>query len=139
MIGRLRQQDTRPAYRGGGYGFPKITRAPGPGPGRRRIEGQYGAGRRRVYWEREGGLIPWIEGISQAREGEERGRGIPRSNEERRKRHEERFPGTPLPERGAGLSQDGTPVLSTVWKSLLAGLGLGVGFAIVNKVAKRFS
>lgn len=37
-------KDTRPAYRGGGYGFPKI-------------QGAYGSGRRRVYWEREGGLI----------------------------------------------------------------------------------
>lgn len=39
-----------------------------------------------------------------AREGEERGRGIPRSEEERRERHERLYPGTPLPERGTGLS-----------------------------------
>ena len=39
-----------------------------------------------------------------SREGEERGRGIPRSQEERQRRHEEVYPGTPLPERGTGLS-----------------------------------
>ena len=39
-----------------------------------------------------------------ARQGEERGRGIPRSEEERQERHEKLYPGTPLPERGYGLS-----------------------------------
>ena len=105
--------DTRPAYRGGGYGFPNIT-------------GQYGAGRRRVYWE-EGGLIgrcgPYE--ISQAREGEEL------------------FPGTPLPERGTRRSLGGriqevdfapadAPV--TFLKALLTGVGIATGFAIFRKV-----
>ena len=114
--------DTRPAYRGGGYGFPNIT-------------GQYGAGRRRVYWE-EGGLIgrcgPYE--ISQA--------------EERRTRHEELFPYTPLPERGTRRSMGGkiqevdfapadAPV--TFLKALLTGVGIATGFAIFRKVvtAKR--
>jgi len=39
-----------------------------------------------------------------AREGE-RGRGLPRSNEEQRERHEKLYPGTSLPERGTGLSE----------------------------------
>ena len=92
--------DTRPAYRGGGYGFPDIT-------------GQYGAGRRRVYWE-----------------------------EEYRARHEELFPGTPLPERGTrrmgGRIQEvdfapaDAPV--TFLKALLTGVGIATGFAIFRKV-----
>lgn len=40
-----------------------------------------------------------------ARQGEERGRGIPRTEEERRARHEELYPGTELPERGYGLTR----------------------------------
>ena len=92
-----RLPDDRPAYRGGGYGFPKISRA---------------------------------------REGTERGRGIPRTNQERAERHESLYPGTPLPERGTGLgiSHEYAPVTPTVWGAILAGLGLGVGFAIINKM-----
>lgn len=94
-----RLPDDRPAYRGGGYGFPKI---------------------------------------SQARQGDERGRGLPRSNQERAERHGYLYPGTPLPERGTGLgiSQEYAPVTPTIWRAVLAGLGLGVGFAVVNKIAK---
>jgi len=130
------------------------------------ISGQQGSGRRRLYWEEQGlitrapprpgptpppagpqpGDRPYFPGagrredewypISQARQGDERGRGLPRSNQERAERHESLFPGTPLPERGTGLSQDYAPVVPTIWGALLAGLGIGVGFAVVNKVVK---
>ena len=93
--------DTRPAYRGGGYGFPNIT-------------GQYGAGRRRVYWE-----------------------------EEYRARHDELFPGTALEGAGLRRSINSriqevdfapadAPV--TFLKALLTGVGIATGFAIFRKV-----
>ena len=43
---------------------------------RTRMSAQYGAGRRRVYWERQGGLIPEEEGISQLDRRRERGAGL---------------------------------------------------------------
>jgi len=127
----------------------------------RRVEGQQGSGRRRLFWEHEGiitaapqrpplrpgGALPGDrsyspgsgrreDGISQAREGSERGRGIPRSNQERAERHESLYPGTPLPERGTGLSQEYAPVAPTLWGALLAGMGIATGFVIINKIAK---
>lgn len=65
--------------------------------------------------------------INQAREGEERGRGLPRSEEERQTRHEELYPGTPLPERGTGLrANPGTPAVGAV-----LGLSVVVGLALL--------
>ena len=125
-MNRIREEDTRPAYRGGGYGF---------------ISGQQGSGRRRAWWEEEGGLI------SQAREGQDRGKGIPRTEEERRQRHEELFPGTSLPERGTGIgirspsrrniSADEDGPAKTVGMAILAGLGLGIGLFVVNKLGMK--
>jgi len=146
----------------------------------RRVEGQQGSARRRLFWEEEGAIAaapqrpparpggplpgdrsyspresrrdishtldsrPAYRGggygfISQAREGEERGRGLPRSNQERAARHESLFPGTPLPPRGTGLgiSQEYAPIMPTIWKSLLGGLGIGTGILIVNKLIKK--
>jgi len=72
-----------------------------------------------------------------ARQGDERGKGIPRSEAERRTRHEELFPGTPLPPRGTGLVsgvlEDST---SKIWAGILTGVGLGFGLFIVRKVIK---
>jgi len=126
-----------------------ITRAPprpgptpppaGPLPGDRPYKP--GSGRREGIGQKLPDDRPAYRGggygfISQAREGGERGRGLPRSNQERSERHQRLYPGTPLPERGTGLSQEYAPVVPTIWKSLLAGLGIGVGFAVVNKVIK---
>lgn len=46
--------------------------------------------------------------ISQARQNEGRGKGAPYTDEERWERHQELYPGTPLPERGTGLISQGT-------------------------------
>lgn len=64
-----------------------------------------------------------------AREGEERGRGIPRSEEERRERHERLYPGTPLPERGTGLSGSS----SAPWIVSVLAIGFFVLVAITRK------
>ena len=87
------------------------------------IGGQEGSGRRRVYWEQEGGLIARAPQRPPAR------------------------PGGPAPgdrsytpgrgRREDDISQDYAPATPTIWGALLTGLGLGVGFAIVNKVIKR--
>jgi len=90
---------------------------------RRRIEGQEGSSRRRLYWEREGGLITRAPQRPPAR------------------------PGGPLPgdrsySPGSGrreddISQEYAPIIPTIWGALITGLGLGVGFAIISKVVKR--
>jgi len=120
----------------------RMSRAPAATPGspafrphaggrREEIEGQYGVGRRRVYWEQEAGYAPPFS-ISQAREGSERGKGTPRTEEERRSRHEELYPGTKLPPRGTGLSADtGTPAVGAT----ILGLAVitGIAFMAVRK------
>jgi len=69
--------------------------------------------------------------MKQAREGEERGAGTPRTEAERRQRHEELYPGTPLPSRGTGISQnDPTPILPALFT--LAFMG-GLGFLLSRK------
>jgi len=56
--------------------------------------------------------------------------GFPRTEEERESRHQERFPGDPLPERGTGqgrISEDGEGVtIPTPLFTFLIGLSLGV-------------
>lgn len=68
-----------------------------------------------------------------AREDEERGRGIPRSEEERAARHEELYPGTPLPPRGTGLSGEGP---SGGQIAAIAGLAV-FGLLVIAIAAKR--
>jgi len=96
----------------------------------------YFGGRRRVYWEQEAGYSPPFS-ISQRR------KGVPRTEAERRFRHEELFPGTPLPERGTRRSlnsqiQEGVPApVVTAGRALLTGLGIAAGFAIFRKLTTR--
>lgn len=67
-----------------------------------------------------------------ARQNEERGRGIPRTEEERQTRHEELYPGTELPPRGTGLSTgEGTSVGATI-----LGLAVIVGILFMA-IAKK--
>jgi hypothetical protein len=79
-----------------------------------------------------------------AREGEERGYGIPRSEEERQKRHEMLYPGTPLPPRGYGLSASiatDTEECSTAtnFEASLGAefIGVALGFLIAVLVCSR--
>lgn len=78
--------------------------------------------------------------INQAREDEERGKGIPRTEAERQARHETLYPGTPLPPRGTGLgiSQGATDV---ILKAFITGIGIAAGFALFkfakSKVQKK--
>ena len=82
------------------------TPLPERGTGWGRMEGQYGAGRRREYWAREGGLLPpaeltrSINKVSEVSEGEE--------------------PSIPI----------------SFGRAILTGLGLGVGFAIIHKLTR---
>jgi len=79
--------------------------------------------------------------FGQAREDEERGRGIPFTDEEREQRHYERYGTTELPSRGTGLQSIGllqslgTPG-TTVSGYDIAGL-LGGG-AVGWYIAKKF-
>ncbi|MBW2559606.1 MAG: hypothetical protein JRE40_02000 [Deltaproteobacteria bacterium] len=89
--------------------------------------------------------------IGQAREGEERGRGVPLTDVERVMRHYNVDYETAcywlsihtvdelLPERGTGLSQDLSPIEQmgkTGFYAILTGLGLGIGFYIIHRIAK---
>jgi len=83
--------------------------------------------------------------LNQAREGEERGRGIPRTDFERAITHygitEEEYCAHPdwypLPERGYGLTtgNEVSPECSSCWPFLVFGLAmgglLGTGFAML--------
>ena len=65
--------------------------------------------------------------------------GVPRTEEERERRHQERFPGTSLPERGTGLGrriqeEDNGGAFNRVLAGVLSGVGIGVGFLIVKKI-----
>ncbi len=90
--------------------------------------------------------------IHQAREGEERGRGVPLTDVERVMRHWGVDYETAcywlsihsvdklLPERGTGLSQDLSPVEQmgkTVFYAILTGVGIALGFAIAKKIGER--
>jgi hypothetical protein len=57
-----------------------------------------------------------------AREGEERGRGVPRSEEERWERHQELYPGEPLPPRGYGLRGIGDDAGSNMTPIIISGI-----------------
>lgn len=76
--------------------------------------------------------------IGEAREGEERGRGTPLTDEEREERHVEEYGTNELPPRGTGLGQgsDGTlPVQKAFWRqdNIWAWIaGLGGGFLILQ-------
>jgi len=86
------------------------------------ISGQQGSGRRRLYWE-EQGLITRAPQRPPAR------------------------PGGPLPgdrsytpgrgRREDDISQDYAPVVPTLWRGLITGLGLGLGLTIIHKVVKN--
>jgi len=70
--------------------------------------------------------------MNRAREGEERGRGIPRTEEERQSRHEDLYPGTPLPERGTGLSTElETPYVGASLLGLV--VIVGIAFMVTRK------
>ena len=72
--------------------------------------------------------------MNHAREGEERGKGVPRTEEERWSRHEELYPGTPLPKRGTGLSTEpGTPYVGASLLGLVA--IVGIAFMVTGKKA----
>jgi len=76
--------------------------------------------------------------INQAREDEERGRGIPRTEAERQSRHETLYPGTPLPPRGTGLgiSQD-VGVADILVKAFLTGIGIAAGWALFAAIKSK--
>ena len=67
-----------------------------------------------------------------SRRGEERGMGVPRTEEERRQRHESLYPGTPLPERGAGIGEEATAVSKKDLKiAAFTGLVFGIATLIL--------
>ena len=69
-----------------------------------------------------------------ARQGEERGRGVPRTEEARKARHEELYPGEPVPDRGTGLRQ-GTA--GTIGTAMLLGLAVVVVIAVMGACKKK--
>ena len=72
---------------------------------------------------------------------EERGYGIPRTDEQRRARHYDLYGTEELPPRGTGLSQsaeeDRNPFSFVGW-SVLAGVGIALGFAFVKNITMDF-
>ncbi len=151
----------------------------------RRIQGQQGSARRRLFWEEEGAITsapaiypPWWNearvGAAPQRPPARPGGPLPgdRSYTPREGRRMEASPnrswrrteeisqklpddrpayrggqyGFPHPayigEEAAGsslnrISQEIAPVVPTLWKALLGGLGIATGFLIIKNVAKR--
>ena len=86
----------------------------------RRIEGQQGSARRRLFWEHEGVIT-----AAPQRPPLRPGGALPgdRSYTPRESRRE--------------IGQEYASVVPTIWGAILTGLGFGVGFAIVDKIIKR--
>lgn len=72
-----------------------------------------------------------------AREGEERGKGVPLTDEERRLRHEELYPGEPLPPRGYGLTRVGRVGQIDTSTGLLFLVGSLLGLGALVYIATR--
>ncbi len=69
---------------------------------------------------------------------EERGQGIPLTDEERAARHETMFPGTPLPARGTGLTQNiGALSMETCAPYIIAGIFTLVSSLIIANAMKK--
>lgn len=72
--------------------------------------------------------------INRSREGEERGQGVPRSEEEREERHQQLYPGEPLPPRGSGLSGIGQTTTTNYAPAVISGL-FALGAALILAMA----
>ena len=57
--------------------------------------------------------------------------------EEARRRRRSPQPSPPIPARVSGISQEEKTIGGTLLWSMLAGIGLGIGFLIVKKVSKQ--
>ena len=73
-----------------------------------------------------------------SREGEERGFGVPRSEEERAGRHERLHQGTSLPPRGTGIRRSiGSTARSLLLAGLIGGTIILVGLACEATIGRK--
>ncbi len=123
------------------------------------ISGQQGSGRRRLFWEHEGLITraPPRPGPTPPPAGPQPGDRPYKPGSGRREGIGQKLPDDrpayrgggygfphpwPISQEAAGstgrrrVSQEYALPAPTIWGAVLAGLGLGVGFAIVNKVIK---